>query len=169
LWCSKRWRPLLAVAIASLISDHGGTTGETLPHLWPISSTKRVQILFRLQQAGGRVNDMSMYSQLLDAAFDAGAPDVGGSRTAHLSDLLVCRTQRQDKVRVKGQNAVGPSALASQVAYDLALIRLARSVGLPCQPDDFSQPELQRRQLHQALASQGIHLNETDEYAHAIS
>jgi hypothetical protein len=139
------------------------------PELIPAdqTSTKRVKVLFRLNGGGGRVNNMSMYSQLLDAAFDAGAPDVHGSRAAHFSDLLLCQIQRQD--RVNGQRPAAPSALASQVAYDLALIRLARSVGLACQPNDFSQPEVQRHELHRALASRGIHLNGADEDPHHTS
>ncbi len=69
----------------------------------------------------------------------------------------------------KGHGAPAPSALATQVAYDLALIRLARSVGLACQPNDFSQPETQRHELRRALASRGVHLDEAGEHTHSIA
>jgi hypothetical protein len=49
--------------------------------------------------------------------------------------------------------------LADQVAYDVALIELARSVGLPCDPATFDQPELRRNELDRELAARGVHVD----------
>jgi hypothetical protein len=51
-------------------------------------------------------------------------------------------------------------ALANQVAYDVALIELARSAGIACDPDTFDQPELRRSELARELAARGVHVDQ---------
>jgi hypothetical protein len=51
------------------------------------------------------------------------------------------------------------SALANQVAYDVALIELARSVGIACDPATFDPPELRRNEVDRELAARGVHLS----------
>jgi hypothetical protein len=48
--------------------------------------------------------------------------------------------------------------LANQVAYDVALIELARSVGIACDPASFELPELRRNEVNRELAARGVHV-----------
>jgi hypothetical protein len=49
-------------------------------------------------------------------------------------------------------------ALASQIAYDAALILYARSLGIDCDPDRFGPPEDERQRIERVLAARGIPL-----------
>jgi hypothetical protein len=60
-----------------------------------------------------------------------------------------------------------PTALA--VAYDIALIELAHSVGLDCDPRTFDQPECRRTELRRELISRGIRLDKLDQVAYSSS
>ena len=57
------------------------------------------------------------------------------------------------------------AALANQVAYDLALIDLARCLGLDCDPASFDQPQRRRIELEGELISHGIRLDEPEQQA----
>ena len=103
---------------------------------------------------------MSMYAQLLDAALHERC--VSASRmtvTDSLSALLHCRNLLEST----GSPADGTTtALANQVTYDVALIELARSIGLDCDPSTFDQPARRRTELRRELISCGIRVDNVD-------
>jgi hypothetical protein len=55
------------------------------------------------------------------------------------------------------------------VAYDIALIDLAWSVGLDCDPSTWGQPERRRTELRRELISRGIRSDKLDQVAHCSS
>jgi hypothetical protein len=104
---------------------------------------------------------MSMYADILDKAFERRA-GTGGPTTVSeaLIALLECRSRlasTHPRVRLRGGWAA--SAVANQVAYDVALITLARCLGIACHPVAFDLPELRRKELDRQLAARGVHLD----------
>ena len=53
-----------------------------------------------------------------------------------------------------------PAAIAHEVAYDSALVKLCERLGIGVEVDAFGRPEQERRRLEKALADQGIDLGE---------
>jgi hypothetical protein len=103
---------------------------------------------------------MSMYTDILHKAFEtrpgtAGLPMVSEA----VMELLDCRSRLAVTRSTERRTNWAASALADQVAYDVALIELARSVGLPCDPATFDQPELRRNELDRELAARGVHVD----------
>ncbi len=49
-----------------------------------------------------------------------------------------------------------PDALSDQIAYDVALIRLARCLGIECGPAQFEVPARGRQELLQAISAHGF-------------
>jgi hypothetical protein len=103
------------------------------------------------------VSVMSMYRQLLSAAIEERRPAAVESTPAEaLSTLFQCR----DRLRSWGKETDWTSrALADQVAYDIALIELARCVGIDCGIDTFDRPERRRLELTRELTARGIDLD----------
>jgi hypothetical protein len=100
---------------------------------------------------------MSMYSHLLTAAVEERPAGAEPTPAETLSTLLNCR----DRLRSWGQGTGWTSAaLADQVAYDIALIDLARCVGIDCGVDTFDQPERRRLELWRDLTARGIDLDQ---------
>jgi hypothetical protein len=100
-----------------------------------------------------------MYADLLDSAFGRRAgisPPTVTEATKELRDRW-SRLASTCPRRRPGEWAA--NALANQVAYDVALIELARSVGIACDPSTFDQPELRRSELNRELAARGVHLS----------
>jgi hypothetical protein len=101
----------------------------------------------------------SLYSDLLDAALQAqeqseGAPSIGEA----LAQLVRCRHEVSWSQRSPSGRASTTPALADQMAYDMALIRSARSVGSDCGSEGFRSPQDERRRLEELLASRGLPL-----------
>jgi hypothetical protein len=101
---------------------------------------------------------MSMYTHLLTAAMEERCPAAAEPTPDEtLSTLLYCR----DRLRSWAEETDWTStALADQVAHDIALIELARCVGIDCGLDTFDQPERRRLELSRELTARGIHLDE---------
>jgi len=102
---------------------------------------------------------MSMYTDILHQAFErrpqaAGPPMVSDA----VEELLECRSRLALTRSLERRTDWAASALANQVAYDVALIELARSVGLACDPATFDQPELRRSEVGRELAARGVDL-----------
>ena len=55
-----------------------------------------------------------------------------------------------------------PLAIADQLSYDVALIQLASSVGIPCGLDRFERPDVERKRLESALRSHGFDVEGLD-------
>jgi hypothetical protein len=101
----------------------------------------------------------SLYSDLLDAALrerdqSEGAPSNGEA----LARLVRNRHEVVWKQWPISDRASTTPELADQMAYDVALIRYARSLGIDCDSEDFGSPQDERERLERALASRGIPL-----------
>ena len=68
-----------------------------------------------------------------------------------------CRAALESAPPATDPDAVS-AVLALEVAYDVALLRLARLVGVESDPDRFEQPQLERARVEEALRSRGISL-----------
>jgi hypothetical protein len=102
---------------------------------------------------------MSMYAQLLDAALEqrpAREPDP--SRTHAVEEVRRCREELELGVPERNIDTV-PSVLALQIGYDVALLELAKAVGIESGPSRFDQPERERDRLRRALNDIGIDLD----------
>ena len=99
---------------------------------------------------------MSMYSQLLRAAVgvSSSSRDELNPRAA-LAELIRCRSRLAGSESHEGSDWAS-AAVADELAYDSALIALCRSVGVPCDVDDFDNPGQGRVRLEQGLKSRGI-------------
>ena len=107
----------------------------------------------------------SMYSDLLDAALsEVGRPDDGLRTRGSLAELLHYRRKlAEDAARTGPDWAL--QALADQLAYDVALIRLARRAGVRCSVRGFDRPEQERGRLEHDLERQGIKPHGSEELA----
>ena len=119
---------------------------------------------------------MSIYTYILEAALsDRTQPDTGMTPSTQpdarmttsdaLAVLIDCQRQLGSIASRERSADWSATALANQVAYDLALIDLARSVGLSCEPRSFDQPQQRRIELQRELLSLGIRLGELDHQA----
>jgi len=103
---------------------------------------------------------MSMYTRLLQKAL-LEHPGTMQERTA----AKVVRRRRREL-----QDAVPPDlgsesvsfVLARELAYDVALVRLATAVGIATDPSNFEHPGSERTRLEQALLELGFSLENGD-------
>jgi hypothetical protein len=98
---------------------------------------------------------MSMYAELLLSAQDGLREDLQGE--ALLCYVLDRRTELLASRPVTRASAI--SALAVEVAYDCALIRLCALKGIQALPADFSHPARDRSRLERELQRVGIDLS----------
>jgi hypothetical protein len=105
---------------------------------------------------------MSMYTQLLGAALERHSlsPSEATSGQA-LADLLHSRKRLKEATR-HGSNWAS-AAVADELAYDIALIELARLVGVECEIGEFDKPAEGRTHLEERLESRGIFLGKVGE------
>lgn len=108
-------------------------------------------------------SDVSMYSQLLASALDLDQPSEGEPTTsAALVHLLRCRGQLTGSLWPQRGKEGSYVNLIGHLAYDVALIRLARLLGLECGAEEFDLPEKARARLEGALSTRGIPLDEIE-------
>jgi hypothetical protein len=101
-----------------------------------------------------------MYTELLSQALDQIESSGEGQTTGEaLAELLRSRAQLS---LAASRTLAGwaPSAVADELAYDVALMALARRHAVVCDPLRFERPREERLRLEQELASQGIRLAE---------
>jgi len=104
---------------------------------------------------------MSMYTQLLSAAIGQDPPEAAdATERGAVDEVLQCRAELESVPPSTDSDAVS-AVLALEVAYDVALLRLARLVGVESDPDRFEQPQLERARVEGALRSRGISLEPT--------
>jgi hypothetical protein len=100
---------------------------------------------------------MSMYTQLLDAAVEQRAPVA--LRPTRRSALNALRRRRgdlnEDRPAPTDPDAV-PVVLAREIAYDVALLELAKVLGIETDPSRFEQPRQERARLEKELRERGI-------------
>ena len=112
---------------------------------------------------------MSMYVNLLSAALgqrpfaeaDAEA-NAGADAEPERYAIEEVRRRRAELERGVPPGTDGdavPLLLAQQVGYDVALMELARAVGIDTGPDRFEQPQQERARLEQAIGERGISLD----------
>ena len=108
---------------------------------------------------------MSMYSQLVASALELDeSTDDESTASAVLIELLHSRNQlrkNQSQARIDGTSDV----LFEQLAYDVALIKMARLSGVECDADEFDRPERGRSRLEAILSSRGVSLDEIEAQA----
>jgi hypothetical protein len=103
---------------------------------------------------------VSMYADILDSAFLERPGTTSSLTVTEAVTELLDRWKKLTSTRAKERSIDwAATALANQVAYDVALIDLARSVGIACDPDTFEQPERRRNELNRELAARGVHLH----------
>ncbi len=79
---------------------------------------------------------MSMYTQLLEAAFgQRPAPAAGATEQSALEEVLRCRRELEEGDPPDTDPHAVPVALALQIAYDVALLDLAGAVGHRHRPE----------------------------------
>ena len=106
---------------------------------------------------------MSMYSQLLASALDIAPPSDGDRASgAALSDLLRCRGRLSGNQSHQNGAEMPYGTLVNHLAYDAALIKLARLLGIVCGAEDYDLPERARARLERDLSVRGIPLDEID-------
>ncbi len=99
-----------------------------------------------------------MYSQLLEAVLDHEAdPEVRPRSQGPLADVLRLR-HTMDRHAARTDPGWALQAVADQLAYDAALIRLARRRGIAADPGDFELPQHGRAALEDALIAKGVNL-----------
>jgi hypothetical protein len=100
---------------------------------------------------------MSMYTQLLDAALGQ-RPPVEGDLTEDraVEEVRSSREELEKGVPADLDPDTVPAVLALQIGYDVALLQLARLVGVDSDPVRFEQPRLERERLERAFTALGI-------------
>jgi hypothetical protein len=102
---------------------------------------------------------MSMYTQLLEAAVgqrqQARADDEGRA----VAEVLRCRFELEEGAPPELDPDAVPVVLALQVGYDVALLELARLMGVETDPSRFEQPQRERERIEHALSDRGISLD----------
>jgi hypothetical protein len=100
-----------------------------------------------------------MYTQLLDAAFVQRARPGGRlTRGVAVAEVVRCRDELDEGVLPSDDPDAVPAVLALEIGYDVALIELARVVGVDTDPSRFDQPQRERDRLEQAFTDLGIGL-----------
>lgn len=100
-----------------------------------------------------------MYTQLLDAAYaERGQPAGVLTRRVAVAEVIRCRDELDDGVPPGMDPDTVPVALALEIGYDVALMELARVLGVNTDPRRFDQPQRERDRLEQAFNDLGIDL-----------
>jgi hypothetical protein len=108
-----------------------------------------------------------MYAYILEAALrERSQPTAQLTTGDALAVLLECR-RFLGSIASPRSAGWGSTALANQVAYDLAIIDLARSIGLDCDAASFDQPQRRRIELERELISRGVALDDLDQQANS--
>jgi hypothetical protein len=101
---------------------------------------------------------MTMYTDLLRTVVDNWADDLTGDA---LIDHTVAR--RAEMLRAHAnvhqrQDEASYEALAAEVAYDRALLKLCEGHDIDAHPEGFSRPGEERLRLERQLANAGVNL-----------
>jgi hypothetical protein len=105
-----------------------------------------------------------MYSHLLVASLDLDQPSNGEfTADAALIQIRRCRDHLDGSPPPQGGGEGHYGVLIQHLAYDAALIRLARLLGVECDAEEFDLPEKARTRLEAVLAGRGFPLEEIEE------
>jgi hypothetical protein len=112
---------------------------------------------------------MSMYTQLLEAAFgQRPAPAAGATEQSALEEVLRCRRELEEDDPPDTDPYAVPVALALQIGYDVALLDLAKAVGIDTDPSSFEQPQQERERIEEALQELGYSLELTTDAEESV-
>ena len=116
-------------------------------------------VAYRSSEPGsGDLQVNVMYSQLLEAVLDYEEdPDARSRSQGPLADVLRLR-HVMDRNATRTDPGWALQAVADQLAYDAALIRLARRRGIQADPSSFEAPEHGRVVIEDALIAKGVNL-----------
>jgi hypothetical protein len=95
---------------------------------------------------------MNMYSHLLSSVFEDWVDELTG--TSLVDYALICRVEMLSP-RPTGSASI---ALAAEIAYDRALIKLCASRRIPVDVAGFARPQSERERLERELAAVGVDL-----------
>lgn len=99
-----------------------------------------------------------MYAQLLEAVLSDDVDPATQVRSPGPLAELVRARQTMEKHAAHVDAGWALQAVADQLAYDAALIRLARKRGIPAEPGSFEIPERGRSVLERQLVAKGVNL-----------
>ncbi len=107
---------------------------------------------------------MSIYADLLNVALDQALPP-DGARTTYdaLTRLVACRRRLDVDASPHTSMNWAPDAIADQLAYDIALIELARHLGIDVDLGGFDHSHAERTRLEHVLESKGLRLELPDD------
>jgi hypothetical protein len=106
----------------------------------------------------------SIYTQLLMATLAAPRRVTAEPTTVErLREVRWCRGQLGTRQPSASAPGWAPGAIGDQLAYDVALVGLARALGVACDENAFDPPQPERRRLEAALAARGVSLGGVDE------
>jgi hypothetical protein len=113
---------------------------------------------------------MSMYTHLLDAAFEQRGPVlVRLSENNALNTVRRCLSElARDTPHATDPDAV-PVVLSREISYDVALLELAEVLGVESDPSRFEQPRHERARLEQLFSDLGIKLQALPDTENATS
>ncbi len=104
------------------------------------------------------VRPASLYCSLLAAALSlrdrAGQPILSEA----LGDVVQARGHATMGGRIGRGGSSVADALSDQIAYDVALIRYARCLGISCRPSEFDPPSRGRRIIERWISERGAAL-----------
>ena len=101
----------------------------------------------------GSLYGMVIYVDLLTRALGT---DEAGPRSLDL--LLADLVHSRDRLRAADTTSAA-EALARELSYDGALIRLCTSLQVPASPSGFTNPQIERARLHRLLSEVGLELD----------
>jgi hypothetical protein len=102
-----------------------------------------------------------MYTQLLGSALNQRRPaDIGPTTADALAELFRCRRRLLVRTGASRQPGHGLGVVTDHLAYDVALVRLARSIAIDCDPSRFDQPQHERQTVERALVARGVPLDD---------
>jgi hypothetical protein len=105
------------------------------------------------------MEDVNMYAHILSSALNDWVDELTGD--ALVDYALVCRTEMRRPPQYQGETAL--IALAAEVAYDRALIKLCEAHGIGVVDLSFLHPRQERARLEAALVAAGIDLAGRDQ------
>ena len=95
-----------------------------------------------------------MYVEVLSGALESWAADLSDDDL--LEYVLACLLALSSPADAAGKAA--DAALATEVAYDCALIKLAAAYDIDVEAGRYSRPAVERRRLETALVGKGVDL-----------
>ncbi len=100
---------------------------------------------------------MSMYSQLIRSALDTRDVEFDAPIEQLHKDLLSLHASLQRTGSEYPKHSREAAAeIAQQLAYDVAMVDLARKLGVACDLSGFDRPEEERLRLRRELSRLGI-------------